>query len=731
MKKNYFHIYVIFLICQCATHSLWANPKSDSLLQVLSITKDTRQQYELNVQVALAVKYESVKTAVKHLQIAQGITQQQTWENEQGQVLLELYNCYRITPEQDSTLMLQSLEQAQQLFLKTKDDIRYLEAIGYISSYHFSQERISVARKFIFDGLQYAEQKKSTVGKGILLVNLSKILIEQDSLEKCITICREAIKLLENTTFYNYLGIAYNNIGVSSNTQTRIFEGLENYDIAQTYFIKSNNQPALLSVILNNANVYQTLGDYASAEKCYNLMLQKCEDAEYTKGIYKCKNKLAHLYLTKTEDEKSFILFQSIASDYDKYYKGGDYIFLFTNYLKAAIRSGHLSEAKPIYGTLKEKTMLFQSDWHNNNIAIAEGEYFLATGAFQKAYNSIKKGIELSLKQKDNPEAKVGYNLLVKICLALNKKQEAAQAFEAYQRIDRQILSDDNISRATFYKNKQEQNEQNIEHAKEMATLQLKSDTDKKQNRMLMWFGVFTLLGAGAYLINLYGRFREKTRSNQLLNEANERNEALLLNILPLEVANELKANGKTEAKEIAAATVLFSDIQNFTLLSEQMNATDLIAELNHCFSAFDAMLGHYPIEKIKTVGDAYICAGGLPKANATHPMDIARLAIDFQVFMQQYKLQRQAENRPFFEIRIGIHTGSLVAGVVGTTKFVYDIWGDTVNVAARLEQNCEVGKINISEATYQHIKSDFECSYRGEYDVKHKGNVAMYYLPC
>ncbi|MEY4906094.1 MAG: hypothetical protein RLZZ292_3909 [Bacteroidota bacterium] len=729
IKKYRFYLYFLLFFLQNTSSFLWANPKADSLLQVLSSAKESRQQYELNIQVAQAIKYESLKTALKHLQAAQNIAQQQHWINEQGQILLELYSCYRLMPEQDSTTMLQTLEQAQHFFQESNDDTRYLEAVGYLASYHFSEERTILARQLIQDGLRYAAQKKSSVGRGILLINLSKILINQDSLDACRVVCKEGLTLLKNTTFYNYIGIAYNNIGVASDTQTKIYEGVENFEQAQTYFSKTNNQPALLSVLLNIGNVYQSLRDYNAAEKRYLFLLQQCEDAQYLKGIYKCKSRLAVLYMYKTEYETAYLWFKGIAPDYDKYFKGEDHVFFLTNFLKSALRSGHLSEARTIYAALEEKLKTFPTQLHKNEIEIARGEYFFTIGSPQKAYTYIKQGIELSLKQKDNIEAQTGYKLLVKICLALNRKDEAEQAFADYQRIDQLILNEDNLSRTQFYKNKQEQDAQNIEHEKEIATLQLKAATDQKQKRMWTWFGVITLLGVGAYIVNLYGRYREKTESNLLLNQANERNEALLLNILPSEVANELKANGKTEAKEIASATVLFSDIQNFTQMSERMNATDLVAELDYCFSAFDAIVARYPVEKIKTVGDAYICAGGLPNANTTHPLDIARVAIDFQVFMQRYKQQRELEKRPFFEMRIGIHTGSLVAGVVGTTKFVYDIWGDTVNTAARLEQNGKVGKINLSEETYQRIQSTYACTYRGKYEVKHKGAIAMYFL--
>jgi adenylate cyclase len=153
------------------------------------------------------------------------------------------------------------------------------------------------------------------------------------------------------------------------------------------------------------------------------------------------------------------------------------------------------------------------------------------------------------------------------------------------------------------------------------------------------------------------------------------------------------------------------------------------VAELDQCFRLFDAITVRHGLEKIKTIGDAYMCAGGLPIPNDTHPVDAVEAAVAMQAGLQELMQKNKEAGRPVFEMRIGIHTGPVVAGVVGSHKFAYDIWGDTVNTAARLEQTGEPGRINISEATYQRVRHRFECVYRGKFPAKNKGEMDMYFV--
>ena len=208
-----------------------------------------------------------------------------------------------------------------------------------------------------------------------------------------------------------------------------------------------------------------------------------------------------------------------------------------------------------------------------------------------------------------------------------------------------------------------------------------------------------------------------------------EKSEELLLNILPSEVADELKEKGYTTAKSFDEVTVLFSDIKGFTSVAENMTAQELVREINTYFSAFDGVIQNMAWKKIKTIGDAYVAVGGLPEKNSATVQNVVEAAIAMQEEIGKLKQERISANKPYFELRIGIHTGPVVAGVVGIKKFQYDIWGDTVNLAARMEQSGVPGKINISQHTYELVKEQFNCVHRGKIEAKNKGEIDMYFV--
>lgn len=239
--------------------------------------------------------------------------------------------------------------------------------------------------------------------------------------------------------------------------------------------------------------------------------------------------------------------------------------------------------------------------------------------------------------------------------------------------------------------------------------------------------GIACLLLLVAMLI--YNRFRVTSRQKVIIEAEKKKSDDLLLNILPAEVADELKAKGMADPKLFEHVSVMFTDISGFTQISERLSAAELVAEIDHCFKAFDHIITRYGIEKIKTIGDAYMCVSGLPISNTTHAIDIVSAAIDIQAFMQEYAQLRRSQGKEVFEIRIGIHSGQVVAGIVGLKKFAYDIWGDTVNIASRMESSGEAGKINISGTTFALIQHAFKCTYRGKVQAKNKGEVDMYFV--
>ena len=219
-----------------------------------------------------------------------------------------------------------------------------------------------------------------------------------------------------------------------------------------------------------------------------------------------------------------------------------------------------------------------------------------------------------------------------------------------------------------------------------------------------------------------------KQRTIQLKQEK-EKSDELLLNILPQETANELKNQGYATPRYYEAVTILFTDFVDFTKISEKLNPAKLIEELNKFFSTFDDIIKEHNIEKIKTIGDAYMCASGVPTQRDCHALDMVKAAMEIQAYVKKVNLEKKMNNSPLWELRLGIHTGPVVTGVVGKSKFAYDIWGDAVNIASRIESASEPGKINISVNTYDLVKGHFACEHRGKIHAKNKGDIDMYFV--
>jgi len=274
----------------------------------------------------------------------------------------------------------------------------------------------------------------------------------------------------------------------------------------------------------------------------------------------------------------------------------------------------------------------------------------------------------------------------------------------------------------------------NYEVDKKLSTKLFAFDIGKKQGEVDLQKAIVGrqklirngFIGGFAVVLLFAGVFF--TQRNRISKEK-KRSDELLLNILPAETAEELKATGTAKAKSFDMVSVLFTDFKNFTQASEKLSPEELVAEINHCYSEFDKIITQHGIEKIKTIGDAYMCAGGLPATNTTNPVDVVQAGLDMVAFIEKNKQERIAKGQPFFELRCGVHTGPVVAGIVGIKKFAYDIWGDTVNTASRMESSGEIGRVNISGSTYDLVKDKFHCIHRGKVKAKNKGEIDMYFV--
>ncbi|HSE25866.1 MAG TPA: adenylate/guanylate cyclase domain-containing protein [Pyrinomonadaceae bacterium] len=216
---------------------------------------------------------------------------------------------------------------------------------------------------------------------------------------------------------------------------------------------------------------------------------------------------------------------------------------------------------------------------------------------------------------------------------------------------------------------------------------------------------------------------------SQNLNQERRKSDRLLRSVLPATIADELKQTDRVQPVDYEQASVLFTDFVGFTQIAESFTPQQLIEELDSCFGEFDRIAKKHNLEKIKTIGDAYMAVGGIPIASQTHAVDCVLAALEIEELVSSLREKEMRRSRPYWQIRIGIHSGDLIAGVVGREKFSYDVWGDTVNTASRLESSGVAGRINISGATYELVKDFFDCEFRGKVAAKNKGEIDMYFV--
>jgi class 3 adenylate cyclase len=343
-------------------------------------------------------------------------------------------------------------------------------------------------------------------------------------------------------------------------------------------------------------------------------------------------------------------------------------------------------------------------------------DMYLLRDDWESAFGAAQRSLEMAQQFGLKDQISGAY---LKLSELHEKRGNVAESLKLYKS---HITFKDSVRNIT-----QVQNMANQEVARRQIELDLAEQRNKNQRNIMIGTAIALFL-IGLLAFGLYRRNQYIRKTKQIIEEERDRSDNLLLNILPEETAAELKKYGKVEAKKFESVTVLFTDFKGFTHYSENLDPKKLVETVGVYFSKFDDIMQKYGLEKIKTIGDSYMCAGGLPYATKDHAYKMVLAAFEIIDFVNEAKRNVQ-EGQICFDIRVGINTGKVVAGVVGSKKFSYDIWGDTVNVSSRMESMSEPGKINISANTYALIKDFAECEYRGEIQVKNRGMMKMYFV--
>jgi len=494
----------------------------------------------------------------------------------------------------------------------------------------------------------------------------------------------KALKINEDLADTLEMGNSYSNIGIVYTNMAKYSEALKNLFKAVQLQNSIDDVYGLASSQIGIGNVYFYQNDLEKALEAYTEAMKIGEELEDLRLISLCLDNIAGIYASKEDYASALKNYQaSLELDLRTSNKGG---------------------------------MARSYNWI--------GAIYFKQNDFKKAQEYLSKSLEIATELHDLEQLQQIHT----VWTSLDSAQGNFDGALAHYRTS-VGFRDSLVNRENSEKILQQQMQFDFDKQKALAEKE-QEKKDAVLNEELAKQKLIRNGSMGAALILLLFAivfFRQRKK----IQYGKERSDELLLNILPEEVAEELKQKGSADAKLMEHVTVLFTDFEGFTAMSEQLSPKDLVADIHVCFSAFDAIMEKYGIEKIKTIGDAYMAAGGLPTSNSTHAIDVLNAALEIRDFIADGKLKKIQNNLPYFEIRIGVHTGPVVAGIVGVKKFQYDIWGDTVNIASRMESSGEAGHVNISEETYKLVKEmdGYSFESRGKIDVKGKGKLPMWFV--
>lgn len=532
---------------------------------------------------------------------------------------------------------------------------------------------------------------------------------------------QEELALAQQLEWKKGIALAFNSIGDNYLTRSNFLPALDNYFRAVKLNEELHDEPGLARNYNHIGVIYKHQKKYQDAFGYYSKALRINRKYGNKNGVALNMSNIGNIYCFQgnydsalANDFGSLAIYTAIGDSAGIGHVLGNIGLVYKNKKNYTTAIDYYSRALAIDTVIHQK----------NEIAIKLGNIgacYLGIAkssgvtpgtvnktAMEKAVFFLKQGIGIAA-QLNNLVDLIAYSKDLSEAMALaGRDKEAFDIFMHYRLLKDSVFSIENNEKilAVEYDRKRHTDSIKVENDRKITSLRVHN------NRILAYagFGVILLLSCFTLFI-----VKERRRSDKLL-----------LNILPAKVAEELKGSGSAKPRHFDGCTVLFTHFVSFAAAGSKMSPQALIDELHVCFTAFDGIMTRYGIEKIKTIGDRYLAAAGLPSADPKHAENMVNAAIEMLEFMKRRKDQLHDNT---FDIRIGIHSGPVVAGVVGVKKFAYDIWGDTVNTAARMEQSSEQGKINISQTTYDLVKDRFVCTFRGAIAAKNKGRLNMYFV--
>lgn len=525
---------------------------------------------------------------------------------------------------------------------------------------------------------------KSSLAVGEAQLSICKANWRLGDLDSALQYCLDALRVFDTNKYQPGIAKALHNVGI-------VYDYLGNYDLAL-----ENHSRALA--------IFKELGD----QKLYSKTLNSIGIIHH---LTKNPQKALEYY------QKSLAIRRTLGDDIgiaQSQNNVGVVLQILKKYPEA-LESLHKS--LEFYQRAGNK---YEAANTLNNI----GEVYIAQREYQRAEDVLRRGLKLAREVDAKEIVRENYEFLSELYTQTEEYQRALSYYQESAKIRDEIFDDELgkqiASLQTKYESEKKQKEiELLRKENEIKQLEL---TRQKLHRNFLAGGILFVF---LLLFFLYSRYNLKKKAHEAISLEKEKTDRLLLNILPSRVAADLKETGKTEPESFENVTVYFSDIAGFTNISANLEPKVLIGELNELFTAFDNIIEKNQCERVKTIGDAYLCVCGMPDQNANHAYNIVKSATE----ILDYLRERNSTHPLQWHIRIGVHTGKVVGGVVGIKKYIYDVFGDTINTASRMESNSAPMRINVSESTYNLVKDQFPCIARGAQSVKGKGDMAMFFV--
>lgn len=635
-------------------------------------------------------------------------------------------------------LSLKYFQQAASIFEQEKNLSGIANCFGNIGVVYNNLSNFPKALEYYQLALSINERLGNDKSRASNLGNIGSIYTALADHSKALEYHKQALLINDKLGFKDRSLVNLINIASNSKSQNKNIESLESYLKALAICEELDNKKLLSACLINIGSLYSGLSD----SECKKFGLKPNEN--YLKAInYSQKAiEISEQIGNKKNIASSLILIGRVyfvASDSllnklginpnDRYVKSLEY---YDKAFQISKEIGDIENQKSYWQTLS-LIYKMKDDYKNaysTYLKFIELRDSIEGSAVRTKINS--KELQFSFAKKEDS---------LRYIQQLTNEQLEKQKLVALQQQQQIKLKESELALANKDKEiqylaflKEQAEKQNLAKqkkieaefkAQEINILQKQKELANIKASRSLGFSI----GLGSALIGIlfvtYAFFiqnKRKAKLNAELQKEKSKSDSLLLNILPEEVANELKETGKAEAKLYPNVSVMFTDFVGFTTVAAELSPTELVREINKNFTAFDAIIEKHGLEKIKTIGDAYLAVCGLPIISDDHAVKMIQAAIEIRDYMI-------SQTNPLFQIRIGVHSGPVIAGIVGVKKYAYDIWGDTVNTAARMEQNSESGKINVSGVTYALTKDKFNFEFRGKIAAKNKGEIEMYFI--